>query len=90
MEVIPDVVEDPSLYFTFPQCAELRPPIIQFKDVSFGYSPDKILFPNLNFSIDLETRVALVGENGQGKTTILNLISGELEPTTGIVFKHRS
>lgn len=88
MEVLPEMVEDPTINFTFPPATPLRPPIIQFTDVSFGYSPDKILFRDLNFSIDMESRVALVGENGQGKTTILNLIAGELQASSGIVFRH--
>lgn len=52
---------------------------------SFSYSPDKILFRNLNIGIDMESRVALVGANGVGKTTLLRLLCGELEPTMGVV-----
>lgn len=88
MEVLPEMVEDQTIAFTFPPATPLRPPIIQFSDVSFGYTPEKILFKDLNFSIDMESRVALVGENGQGKTTILNLIAGELIPSSGLLFRH--
>jgi ATPase subunit of ABC transporter with duplicated ATPase domains len=88
MEVLPEMVEDQTIAFTFPPATPLRPPIIQFNDVSFGYTPEKILFKDLNFNIDMESRVALVGENGQGKTTILNLIAGELQATSGLVFRH--
>lgn len=88
MEVLPDVIEDPTLAFTFPKCSPLSPPIIQFKDVSFGYSQDKILFHDVNFSIDLDSRIALVGPNGAGKSTLINLIAGDLTPTKGILFRH--
>jgi ATPase subunit of ABC transporter with duplicated ATPase domains len=60
------------LQFTDPET--LSPPILQFRDVSFGYSLEKPLFRNLNLGIDLESRVALVGANGVGKSTLLNLM----------------
>lgn len=88
MDVIPEVLEDPTLFFTFPQCTTLRPPIIQFQDVEFGYSEDRILFQDVNFSIDQESRIALVGPNGAGKSTLLNLIAGDIEATKGFLFRH--
>ncbi|MQL74467.1 hypothetical protein Taro_006835 [Colocasia esculenta] len=63
------------------------PPIISFSDVSFGYPGSPILFKNLNFGIDLDSRIAMVGPNGIGKSTILKLICGELQPTSGTVFR---
>ncbi|KAL6055690.1 ATP-binding cassette, regulator of translational elongation [Balamuthia mandrillaris] len=47
------------------------------------------LFTKLSFSLDMDSRVALVGANGQGKTTLLKLITGELKPSKGFVFIHR-
>jgi ATP-binding cassette subfamily F protein 3 len=88
MDVIPEVLEDPTLFFTFPNCTSLRPPIIQFQDVEFGYTPDKILFSDVNFSIDQESRIAIVGSNGMGKSTLLNLIAGDIEATKGFLFRH--
>ncbi|KAB1201147.1 ABC transporter F family member 3 [Morella rubra] len=63
------------------------PPIISFSDASFGYPGGPILFHNLNFGIDLDSRVAMVGPNGIGKSTILKLIAGELQPSSGTVFR---
>uniref|UniRef100_R7WAP4 ABC transporter domain-containing protein n=1 Tax=Aegilops tauschii TaxID=37682 RepID=R7WAP4_AEGTA len=63
------------------------PPIISFSDASFGYPGGPILFKNLNFGIDLDSRIAMVGSNGIGKSTILKLISGDLQPTSGTVFR---
>jgi ATPase subunit of ABC transporter with duplicated ATPase domains len=60
MEIIPDIVEDPTLAFTFPQPEPLHPPLIQVIDVSFGYSADNILFKNLTFNLDSDSRIALV------------------------------
>eukprot|EP00249_Psilotum_nudum_P023811 c28989_g1_i1 orf=609-2861(+) len=82
------VVNDPDYKFEFPT-PEDRPsgPIISFSDASFGYPGGALLFKNLNFGIDLDSRLAMVGPNGIGKSTLLKLISGELEPSSGTVFR---
>jgi ATP-binding cassette subfamily F protein 2 len=59
------------------------------QNVSFRYQPDKpLIYRNIDFGVDLETRVALVGPNGAGKSTLLKLIDGELVPTDGVIRKH--
>ncbi|KAF4351108.1 hypothetical protein CsatB_004827 [Cannabis sativa] len=85
---VDEVVNDPDYKFEFPTPDD-RPgaPIISFSDASFGYPGGPILFRNLNFGIDLDSRVAMVGPNGIGKSTILKLIAGELQPTSGTVFR---
>lgn len=47
---------------------------IRFKDVRFGYSPDKILMENVNFSAKPKQTIAIVGPTGAGKTTLVNLL----------------
>nr|XP_043629983.1 ABC transporter F family member 3 [Erigeron canadensis] len=85
---VDEVVNDPDYKFDFPTPDDRPgPPIISFSDASFGYPGGPILFKNLNFGIDLDSRVAMVGPNGIGKSTILKLISGELQPTSGTVFR---
>ncbi|KAJ6824568.1 ABC transporter F family member 3 [Iris pallida] len=61
--------------------------MIYISDASFGYPGGPLLFKNLNFGIDLDSRIAMVGPNGIGKSTILKLISGELQPTSGTVYR---
>ncbi|MCL2575119.1 MAG: ABC transporter ATP-binding protein/permease [Defluviitaleaceae bacterium] len=59
---------------------------IEFRDVSFSYpSSDKAVVNNLSFYISKGERVAIVGKSGAGKTTILKLILGMLQPTYGEV-----
>lgn len=82
------VVNDPDYKFEFPTPDDRPgPPIISFSDASFGYPGGPTLFKNLNFGIDLDSRIAMVGPNGIGKSTILNLIAGELQPSSGTVFR---
>ncbi|KAL6986452.1 ATP-binding cassette sub- F member 3 [Sarracenia purpurea var. burkii] len=85
---VDEVINDPDYKFEFPSPDD-RPglPIISFSDASFGYPGGPLLFKNLNFGIDLDSRIAMVGPNGIGKSTILKLISGELQPSSGTVFR---
>ncbi|XP_028774679.1 ABC transporter F family member 3 [Neltuma alba] len=85
---VDEIINDPDYKFEFPTPDD-RPgaPIISFSDASFGYPGGPILFKNLNFGIDLDSRIAMVGPNGIGKSTILKLIAGELQPISGTVFR---
>ncbi|KAL0331716.1 UNVERIFIED_CONTAM: ABC transporter F family member 3 [Sesamum angustifolium] len=85
---VDEVFNDPDYKFEFPSPDDRPgPPIISFSDASFGYPGGPLLFRNLNFGIDLDSRIAMVGPNGIGKSTILKLISGELQPSSGTVFR---
>ena len=73
--------------FTIPVAArELRGTLIQMDKVGFSYTPGaKPLMNNLDFELSMDSRVALVGPNGCGKSTFLNLLAGSLSPTVGSV-----
>ena len=60
----------------------MAPPIITFRDVSIGFGSE-LLFDGLNFSIAPGDRICLIGRNGCGKSTLMKLIMGELEPDLG-------
>lgn len=76
------VVSDKILNFYFPSCGKIPPPVIMVQNVSFRYSDDSPkIYRNLEFGIDLDTRVALVGPNGAGKSTLLKLLYGEVSHT---------
>ena len=63
------------------------PPEIEFKNVSFSYEgTDKNIFENLSFKIRAGEKIALVGNNGAGKTTIVKLLCGLYAPTGGEVY----
>ena len=82
-------VKEEEYNFRFPtptDSADLSHNCITFNDVWFGYDKECMLYENLNFGIDLTSRIALVGGNGIGKSTLLKLISGKLEPLKGHVY----
>ena len=80
--------EEKVLNFKFANPGHLPPPVLAFHDVSFGYPDCEPLYTNVNFGVDLDSRVALVGPNGAGKTTLIRLMAGELIPTLGDVRPH--
>jgi ATP-binding cassette subfamily F protein 3 len=82
MQPIAAALEDPSLSFAFPNPAELRPPLITLDMATVGYDSTPIL-RRLNMRIDPDDRVALLGRNGNGKTTLARLIAAQLAPMEG-------
>ncbi|KAL9535812.1 hypothetical protein SMMN14_01667 [Sphaerulina musiva] len=74
-----------TVHFKFPDVEKLSPPIIQMDNVTFGYSPDKILLKNVDLDVQLDSRIGIVGPNGAGKTTALKLLIGALSPTSGLI-----
>lgn len=73
------VVSDKILNFYFPSCGKVPPPVIMVQNVSFKYSDNgPYIYKNLEFGIDLDTRLALVGPNGAGKSTLLKLLYGDV------------
>ena len=82
MKPIAAMAEDPSLSFDFPDPDELRPPLITLDMASVGYGDTPIL-KRLNLRIDPEDRIALLGRNGNGKTTLARLLAAQLAPMDG-------
>ncbi|PKA59202.1 ABC transporter F family member 1 [Apostasia shenzhenica] len=82
------VVRDKVLVFHFTDVGKLPPPVLQFVEITFGYSPDNLIYKNLDFGVDLDSRIALVGPNGAGKSTLLKLMTGDLIPLDGMVRRH--
>nr|GMD22671.1 ABC transporter F family member 1 [Ipomoea batatas]GMD24086.1 ABC transporter F family member 1 [Ipomoea batatas]GMD27251.1 ABC transporter F family member 1 [Ipomoea batatas] len=82
------VSRDSVLVFRFSDVGKLPPPVLQFVEVTFGYTPDNLIYKNIDFGVDLDSRVALVGPNGAGKSTLLKLMVGDLVPQDGMVRRH--
>ncbi len=85
MQPLQAVTDDASLVFDFPSPKELRPPLIVLDDASVGYAEGTPVLSRLNLRIDPDDRLALVGRNGNGKTTLARLLAGQLKPMAGTV-----
>lgn len=83
MQPIATLAEDPSLAFDFPNPSELKPPLITLDMASVGYAADEPVLRRLNLRIDPDDRIALLGRNGNGKTTLARLLAAQLTPLDG-------
>jgi ATP-binding cassette subfamily F protein 3 len=83
MQPIAEAAQDASVVFDFPNPKELRPPLVVLDGVTVGYVPGAPVLSRLNLRIDPDDRVALVGRNGNGKTTLARLLAGQLQPMSG-------
>ena len=82
MQPITALMEDPSLSFDFPDPKELKPPLITLDLAAVGYSETPVL-QRLNLRIDPDDRIALLGRNGNGKTTLARLLAAQLPAMEG-------
>ena len=80
--------DDPTVSFDFPEPSELSPPLISFDKVSVGYASGRPVLRDIDLRIDPEDRIALLGSNGNGKSTFAKLVAGRLQPMEG--HHHRS
>ena len=85
MQPIAALVDDPSLSFDFPSPSELRPPLITLDMASVGYAAGEPVLRKLNLRIDPDDRIALLGRNGNGKTTLARLLAAQLSPMEGAI-----
>ena len=91
MKPIVAQVEERVVPFNFPKAEKpLASPLLRLEDVAVGYEPDKPVLSRLNLRIDNDDRIALLGQNGNGKSTFAKLLVGKLDPMAGRVIKaHR-
>ncbi len=82
MEPIAAVVENAVPPIILPNPEELAPPLMVIEDASVGYNGHAVL-SRLSLRIDQDDRIALLGANGEGKSTLARLISGRLTPMAG-------
>ncbi len=83
-EIRPSSRQNP--YIRFEQAKKLYRTAFTVENLSFRYpGADRDIFSNLNFTIEAEQRVAIIGPNGIGKTTLMRCLAGDLVPTTGRV-----
>ncbi|MGD8980677.1 MAG: ATP-binding cassette domain-containing protein [Desulfobacterales bacterium] len=77
-----------TLDFSFRDSPFPKKQVMNIRNVSFSYDPQKPLIRNFNFSSKARERICVVGKNGKGKTTLLKLMSGALKPRKGDIALH--
>ena len=85
MQPIAAMAEDPGLSFAFPSPTELKPPLITLEMAAVGYAEANPVLRSLNLRIDPDERIALLGRNGNGKTTLARLLAAQLAPMEGAI-----
>ena len=86
LEPIPAVIEAPHVTLRFPQPEVPAPPLITLERAAAGYG-DHVVLDRLDLRLDPDDRIALVGANGNGKSTFAKLLAGELAPLSGEVIR---
>ena len=86
---LPVAADERSADLTFPEPAGLAPPLLSLADAAVGYRPGRPVLRGLNLRIDPGERVALLGANGNGKSTFARLLADLLPPERGTVTRAR-
>ena len=91
LESIPkldEIADIESLDFEFRHAPFTAKTLLEARDLSFGYTPDHLLFRHMNLTINARDKFGVIGNNGKGKSTLLNVISSGLIPVTGEIKVH--
>jgi ATP-binding cassette subfamily F protein 3 len=83
LEPVALIAETPPVVLRLPQPPELAPPLIALDGVSTGYAPGRPVLSRLDLRLDPDDRIALLGANGNGKTTFARLLAGRIAPLSG-------
>ena len=86
MPAIESVVEDSVTRFAFPEPAALAPPVLSISHGSIGYG-NRVVLSGLDLRLDQDDRIALLGSNGNGKSTLAKLFAGRLPLMSGSSFR---
>ena len=82
-DIKPSSRQYPFIRFEYDERDKLHRVAVEVQHLSKGF--DRVLFSNVNFRIDAGERIAIIGPNGIGKTTLLRCLAGDLEPDTGTI-----
>jgi ATP-binding cassette subfamily F protein 3 len=85
MDLVEAVMAERTPRLNFPQPEELPPPILMLEGADAGYEPGRPVLRRISARIDMDDRIALLGANGNGKSTLIKLIAGKLAPLAGEV-----
>ena len=87
MDIVDAVIAERVTAFRFPEPGTMKPPLIRLDHIDAGYIKGKPVLRNLNLTINPGDRIALLGANGNGKSTLIKILSGRLAPMAGEIHK---
>ena len=82
-------LEERTTPFVFPNPKPMAPPIVRLVEADLGYEEDKPVLKKINLRLDHDDRIAILGPNGEGKSTLVKAIAGRIAPMAGNVYKHK-
>ena len=89
MDLVDAVISDRAIKFSFPKPENLGSSIITLDHVDVGYEKGNPVLKDINLSISNDSRIALLGANGNGKSTLIKLISEKIAPMNGEIIKSK-
>lgn len=89
MKPVASIVDSDTVPFRFPKPEPLSSPLVALEEVSAGYDNTQPIFDHLDLRVDMDDRIALLGANGNGKSTFAKLLSDRLKPFAGKLRKSR-
>lgn len=87
IELVAQAQVDSPFSFSFYSGTSASNPLIRCFDVDAGYIPEQPILKTINFQLNNGDRIALLGSNGQGKSTLIKTLTGGIMPLTGEVFR---
>ncbi|NCT41453.1 MAG: ABC-F family ATP-binding cassette domain-containing protein [Alphaproteobacteria bacterium] len=85
MDIVDAVISSRAVHFTFPNPKEIASPMISIDKADIGYTAGQPILRRVHENIDNDDRIALLGANGNGKSTLIKLIADKLAPMSGEV-----
>ena len=90
MSVVADIIDERTTPFDFKDPKPpMAPPIVRVVEADLGYEEGKPILKKVSLRIDQDDRIAILGPNGEGKSTLVKAISGRIRPLAGNVYKHK-
>ena len=89
LEEVAEPISERTLPFHFPNPKPMAPPIVRIVEGDLGYEDGKPILRKVNLRLDHDDRIAILGPNGEGKSTLVKTMSGRLPLLAGDLFKHK-
>ncbi len=89
LQTVATPVAERTLPFVFPNPKPMAPPIIRVVDGDLGYEAGNPVLHKLNLRLDNDDRIAILGPNGEGKSTLVKSLAGRIPPLSGNIYKHK-